>query len=269
MKRIIKWYPGITMICLLCLLALAGLVYTADHTPAAAQRSPRATFDFERYTQNKPFKLNTLPTTPYGPPWADILMQQSNFVECKGAAIALCYYSGPGPTTPCTLDGLGIANCTCYEIPRGQSYLVDINAVLNLDVYLKTVAVCGKDGSKCLPTGTRPAPVCEAINNNTLIPGADLISTFSLYLEKEKRKEPEFAIKPTECPEADYAGCMTAPCKRTGKIDPKTRLPLVQCGCPVFTGRYQVGTDIDKDRCGLEGNYVWSAAYKPLTTVGK
>ena len=246
MKKINKWYPAITMAGLLCLVALAGLVYSANQGPAAAQPSPRATFDFERYTKNKPFKLNTLPTTPYGPPWADIVLSpRKNLLECKGTAIALCYYSGPGPTTPCTLDGLGIANCTCYELPKELPYFVDINAILNRDVYLKTVAWCGKDGSKCLPTGSRTAPVCEAINNNTLIPGADLISTFSPFLEKR------FPISPTSCKASAYAGCMTAPCKRTGKIDPNTHLPLVQCGCPVYDGPYQVGVAIDKDQCVL------------------
>jgi hypothetical protein len=260
MKQVDRWYLWITMVGLLCLLALGSRGYSQGQAPAAASPSSRATFDFDRFTKNNPFKLNTLPTTPYGPPWADVLMKPENFLECKGAAIALCYYSGPGPTTPCTPDGLGLANCTCYEIPKGQPYLVDINAILNRDVYLKTVAACGKDGGLCRPTGSRPAPVCEAIDNNTLIPGADLISTFSRYLEKQ------IAINPTTCATpAAYAGCMTAPCKRTGKIDPKTRLPLVQCGCPTFTGPYQVGTTINQEQCVLEGNYVWSAAYTPGT----
>ena len=260
MKTINKWYPAITMVGVLCLLALAGLVYSSVQAPAAAQQSAVATFDFDRYTKNKLFKLNTLPTTRYGPPWADIIQQPSNFLECKGAAIALCYYSGPGPTTPCTPDGLGIANCTCYEIPSGHPYLVDINAILNRDVYLKTVAACGKEGQNCRPTGPREAPVCEAINTNTLIPGADLISTFSLYLEKQ------IHISPTTCASpAAYAGCMTAPCKRTGKIDPNTGLPLVQCGCPTFTGPYRVGTAINQDQCVLGGAYVWSAAYNTGT----
>jgi hypothetical protein len=163
----------------------------------------------------------------------------------------------PGPTTPCTIDALGIANCTCYEIPSGHSYLVDINAILNLDVYLRTVERCGKDGRECQPTGSIEAPVCKAINDNTLIPGADLISTFSLYLEKQ------LPISPTTCATpAPYAGCMTAPCKRTGKTDPNTGLPLVQCGCPTFTGPYQAGTQIAQDQCVLQGNYVWSAAYQ-------
>jgi hypothetical protein len=250
----------------LCLLMFTGVVFSVNHSPAAAQRSSRATFDFKRYTQNKPFMLNTLPTTPYGPPWADIVTNpKSNMLQCQGntAAIALCYYSGPGPSAPCVLDGLGIANCTCYQIPAGQTYMVDINAILNLDVYLKTVAVCGKDGHNCLPNGTLQAPVCDSINKNTLIPGADLISTFSLYLEARKQKYPQFAINPTSCPNAAYAGCMTAPCKKTGKTDPTTGLPLVQCGCPVYTGPYQVGTQINTNECDPGGNYVWSAAYTP------
>src|SRR5580765_8236610 len=99
MKRINRW-SGITMLGLLVLVALAGLLYNSLQTQVAAQRS-RATFDFNRYTENKPFRLNTLPTTPFGPPWADVIMRKENFVACEGAAIALCYYSGPGPTTPC------------------------------------------------------------------------------------------------------------------------------------------------------------------------
>ena len=273
MKRISEWYPGITLVGLLCLVTLAGLVYNAVQAPTAAKQSRQsrqsrgATFDFDRFTRNRPFKLNAIPTTPYGPPWADVIMHPANMVQCSGVAIALCYYSGPGPTTPCIRDGLGIANCTCYEIPAGQPYLVDINAILNRDVYLKTVATCGKEGRLCMPVGKHTAPVCDSINDNTLIPGADLISTFSLYLEKEKGiKYREFNISLTDCPKADYAGCMTAPCKRTGKMDPKTGLPLVQCGCPTFTGPYQVGTAIEQDQCVLGGNYVWSAAYSPTPT---
>jgi hypothetical protein len=259
-----NWYLCAAIVALLCAMTFGCGDTSADRTVASPTPmssptpSPTATFDFSRYTGNKPFRLNTLPTTPYGPAWADILVEKSNFLECKGASIALCYYSGPGPTTPCTLDGGNLANCTCYEIPSGQPYLVDINAILNLDVYLETVDQCGKDGSKCRPTGSIVAPVCEAINNNTLIPGADLVSTFSLYLEKQLK------IDPTTCnTPAAYAGCMTAPCKRTGKTDPNTGLPLVQCGCPTFTGPYQVGTKIQQDQCVLGGNYIWSAAYQP------
>ena len=266
MKKNNKSYRAIRIVDLFCLLFLVGVSLSSLQTSVAAQTSG-ATFNFDRFTGSTPFKLNTLPTTQYGPPWANILEKSSNFLECEGAAIALCYYSGPGPVAPCNPDGLGIANCTCYEIPKSEKYLVDINAILNRDVYLKTVAECGKDGSKCRPFGSKTAPVCGAINNNTLIPGADLISAFSLYLEKQSitEKNGDFLIDPTTCPTAEYAGCMTAPCKRTGKTDPKTGLPLVQCACPTFTGPYQVGTHIKKDQCVLSGTNVWSAAYSPTS----
>ena len=257
-----KWFVCAAMVALLCVLTLGSRDSSADQTKTtytpATQSASKATFDFKRYTGNKPFRLNTLQTTPYGPAWADIVIQPSNFLECRGAAIALCYYSGPGPATPCTIDGLGLANCTCYEIPAGQPYFVDINAILNLDVYLKTVERCGKNGEKCRPAGSLEAPVCQSVNNNTLIPGADLISTFSTYLAQE------MPINPTTCSTpAAYAGCMTAPCKRTGKKDPKTGLPLVQCGCPTYNGPYQVGTSIEQDQCVLPGSFIWSVAYQP------
>jgi hypothetical protein len=62
-----------------------------------------------------------------------------------------------------------------------------------------------------------------------------------------------------------YAGCMTAPCKTTGKIDQTTGLPLVKCTCPTYYGPNQVGNPQL-----VEGNYscsptphVWSAGYNP------
>lgn len=261
MKKHRKLYSVITMFGLFCVPAVVGLVYRADQAPVSAQTSGGATFNFDRYTRGKPFTLNTLPTTRYGPPWADVVTKPSNMLSCKGAAIALCYYSGKGPTVPCNEDGFGLANCTCYQVPAGQAYQVDINAILNRDVYLKTVAACGMDGSKCRPSGSVDAPVCQAVNDNTLVPGADLISTFSLYLEKQ------MPISETSCATAAaYAGCMTAPCKRTGKPDPVTGLPLVQCGCPIYTGPYQVGTGIDQSECVLGGTSIWSAAYASKPT---
>jgi hypothetical protein len=262
-NRTITAYRWIAIVVLLCLPVLGGLSYRAFETSAQPE-SPGATFSFVRYTGIQPFHLNTLPTTMYGPPWADIILKfKENMLECKDntAAFALCYYSGPEGITPCTMDGLGLANCTCYEIPPGNPYFVDINAILNRDTYLRTVAVCGKNGERCRsaanPQG-REAPVCDAVNRNTLIPGADLISTFSTYLTDK------MGVGLTECPQSQYAGCMTAPCKRLKRTDPKSGLPLVQCGCPVYDGRYQVGKKIDKDQCTLRGNQVWSAAYQPL-----
>jgi len=242
----------------LCLLGAVSRGYSADRVSSASKPSASVPFDFDEFTGHKHFRLNTLQTTPFGPPWADIMERPENFLECKGASIALCYYSGPEGSVPCELDGQGLANCTCYEIPPGRPYFVDINAILNLDVYLDTVKKCGTDGGNC---GPNTAPVCDAINNNKLIPGADLISTFSLHLERE------IPISQTTCATpALYAGCMTAPCKRTGNIDPDTHLPLVQCACPPFDGPYQVGQDLSQtaQECVLPGNAVWSAAFAPF-----
>jgi len=261
MKKMNKWYPVIAIPGFIFLLIVAGL-YRSDQSPVVAQTSVKPTFSFVRYTGNQPFKLNTIPTTKYGPAWADVVTQPSNMLKCASSVpIALCYYSGPNGPVPCNQDGLGLANCTCYEIPstkqgNKQPYLVDINGILNEDVYKQTIAKCGQKGEKC--KAVNDAPVCDAINNNTFIPGADLISTFSLYLEQK------MPIHETNCPTPSaYAGCMTAPCKRTGKTEPTTGLPLVQCGCPIYEGPYQVGTKTDQ--CVLSGTNVWSAAYVPQT----
>jgi hypothetical protein len=261
------WRAWVVMLGVLCALWAPDRAHSADLAFPFNSRFS-APFNFLEFTAGQRFRLNTLQTTPFGKAWADILVKPENFLQCKGASIALCYYSGPetpaspgGLATPCKLlPGEGIADCTCYEIPAGPTYLVDINAILNLDVYLETVKACGHDGARCKPNGNITAPVCDAINQNTLIPGADLISTFSLYLE---------SVYPTSngltCNKAPYAGCMTAPCRRgeTEVVDPVTGLPLVQCACPIWSGEYQVGFP-NGNACALGGNNVWSAAFAPL-----
>ena len=257
--RRMKWRCSLVLLGVLCVLGLSGRPAGAQVHCPDSQSMVSASFDFHEFTGDKPFTLNTCMTTSYGPAWADILVKPENFLQCKGASIALCYYSGPGPVTPCEFaPDQATASCTCYEIPGGATYFVDINAILNLDVYLATVAECGIDGSDCLPRGSRTAPVCDSINTNTFIPGADLISTFSLYLENE------IPISQTQCTiPALYAGCMTAPCTRTGNIDPATGLPLVQCTCPTFDGPFQAGQSVNPQQCVLDNNLVWSAAYAP------
>ncbi|MCZ6791221.1 MAG: hypothetical protein O7C70_05440 [Candidatus Dadabacteria bacterium] len=136
------------------------------------------------YAQNFNFPFNDTMTTDFGPAFADIVLEPFNFLPCEGGPIALCYYSGPdteiesiGPALPCkqTLDGTA-ANCDCFEISYGK-YFVDINAILNLNVYNDTIEQCGKSGILCQSTNS--APVCTAINNGTFSPGTDMISTFS------------------------------------------------------------------------------------------
>lgn len=192
--------------------------------------------------------------TKFGPAYADIVKKPENFLQCNGGPIALCYYSGPEPET-CTLTEDGrFATCQCFEIPSGP-YFVDIHAILNYGVYLKTVNTCGKQGQKCLGEVNK-APVCQAINEGKLLPGADLISAFSFALVPEK------GLGQTNCPAdpnetAVYAGCMTASCSRTDEVG------IVNCTCPTFNGRFQVGQDIPEAMCTLGSDLVWSAAYSP------
>ncbi len=51
------------------------------------------------YAQDFNYPFNNTMTTDCGPAFADILLEQSNFLPCKGGPIALCYYSGPEPET--------------------------------------------------------------------------------------------------------------------------------------------------------------------------
>jgi hypothetical protein len=192
-------------------------------------------------------------TTSLGPAYADITLAASNFVPCRGGPFALCYYSGPSASPEdlsCTLTADGLyANCQCFNIPYGV-YFVDINAILNHSVYEDTIAQCGTDGSLC---GTlNSAPVCQAVNQGKLIPGTSVYSTFSFDCV------PTNGIGQTNCSHAPYAGCMTAPCFKTGKPG------IVQCSCPVFDGPYQVGQN--DQACTLGDDLVWSAAYAPTAT---
>ena len=197
------------------------------------------------------FPFNDTMTTPYGPAYADIILEPSNFLPCEGGPIALCYYSGPEPETcVLTLDGRA-SNCECFEIPYGK-YFVDINAILNLDIYNLTITECGMDGSNCQATNS--APVCQSINDGTFIPGTDMISAFSFECL------PEEGIGSTNCdqPPLLYAGCMTAPCTRTSEEG------IVNCLCPTYEGPFQIG--LNDQACFLGNEMVWSAAYNPNVT---
>ncbi len=109
------------------------------------------------------------------------------------------------------------------------------------------------DGSQCLNfsdlnSGLPEADVCALIGNkpNGLFPGADLISDFSQIrlLPTANSKVPpagDVGAFMQACPKPPlhanlYAGCMTAPCMNTGKIDQRTGLPLVSCTCPTYNG---------------------------------
>ena len=193
-------------------------------------------------------------TNPPKPAYADVVENPGNFLPCQGGPFALCYYSGPGhepgqygSDLPCTVTADGrFADCECYEIPFGTYYVLD-TAILNYAVYLETQDKCGADPSACATPNS--APVCDYINRNHFIPGADLISTFSFDCV------PTNGLGSTSCSSSEppYAGCMTAPCKRTSKPG------IVDCSCPLFDGPYQVGQS--EVSCDLGPQFVWSAAY--------
>src|SRR5262245_26912341 len=79
---------------LLCLLGIPTSGDAKEPKCPDSESSISPSFDFHEFTKKKPFPLNTCMTTPYGPAWADVLVQPENFLQCQGASIALCYYSG-------------------------------------------------------------------------------------------------------------------------------------------------------------------------------
>ncbi len=244
------------------LLGVLSLAYYGSSWPRAANGAQDDTAKTAREMthivmeehdgRDKAFIVNTLPTGGEGiPPWANVLNDKKNFLPCRGGPYALCYYSGPDGTLPCTVkslksQGRNVADCSCIEVPYGP-YFVDINAIMDLQTYEQTVAVCGKEGENC----RRPnkAPVCKVIEQKKLIPGADMISVFSLSCV------PEEGIAQIPCDFGIYFGCMTAPCYR----NPDDPLGIVRCECPLYEGCYEVGTP--GGICVLPGKNAWSSAH--------
>lgn len=245
---------------------------------------------------NQPFVPTSCWTTDYGPAKADIFLEESNFLYCSGGSYALCFFSGPpyptgkprdrkdNPVLSCSLEGDGLANCTC-EVYTTGAYFVDINAILNRGAWYQTVAACGPTGAGCKNlavcgrdgTGTKKdgssdcddlpvAPVCGYVQNQdpqdpsvSLIPGADLVSAFSFAMHDHYR------TGSTDCAKGEYAGCMTAPCYfQEGATVPPNDGDPIQCLCPTYTGDFQIGQFGRERECkiGLGNVYVWSAAYK-------
>jgi hypothetical protein len=183
-------------------------------------------------------------TTNYGPAYRDTVLGGTNFLPCTGK-YALCFHSGPEPM-PCKLTPDGrFANCEC-PVRTGLNFVL-ITAILNERVYQETVAVCGADGSACASTPDK-APVCEAIRRGALIPGADVISTYSP--DVGPLDTPKLKI----CPKGPYAGCMTAPCRTTAS-------GKAECSCPIFWGTFQLTNA--SAQCTLGDDLVWSASYDP------
>lgn len=273
----------VTLGVLLPVLFLAACSANLRHPTAGAERCPEPA-PCGDHCSNTPYQPTTCWTTKYGPAKADVVtgntVKSTNMLYCNGDTYALCAFSGP-PTPvaghqalPCTLEG-SVANCTCQVYTSGANF-VDIHAILNLGAWYETVKTCGFDGSKCaniVNCGTdgsasscaqqTPAPVCGYIQHQnptdpttSLIPKADVISTFSFAMDGE------YKLGSTPC-SGLYAGCMTAPCffKKGAKMPPSDGDPI-QCECPVYNGTYQVGQN--GQSCSIASpdtaTYVWSGS---------
>jgi hypothetical protein len=282
---------------LLGLLSIfGGPVYSQSQDSRG--ESPRCSPDVRecrpKFTLYSPVEINNCKTTDTQSPcaWAGVSVASTNFLACRlenTGPIALCYYSGvPGAplyTPSCVYSQEGnAAQCECYKISKGNpdgatfSYVL-INAILNKKVYEATVDACGADGSGCLNAtnlnaapAVPEAPVCAAIRNKTLMPGAEYISDFSPILAATK------GLTSYTCPTSGnanvYAECMTAPCRETGRIDPTTKLPLLSCTCPTYKGPNQVGNPQIKGNPPRQSAYscnptpyLWSSAYSAASNT--
>jgi len=191
-------------------------------------------------------------TSNWGPAYRDTLQEPSQLLACT-SQFALCFHSGAEPY-PCKLSQNGrSADCQCTVATDTNYTLAD--AILNYQIYLVTLNVCGQDGSGCPNPGD--APVCSFLNNGALIPGADVISTFDTAAHDSLVNAIHIGTSAiTICPKGPYAACMTAPCRLNKDGD------TASCKCPVFYGKFQlVGAGA---QCSLGGNLVPSAAYIPL-----
>jgi hypothetical protein len=65
----LRWPRWVAALGALGVLGVSSVVHSADPP-----------FNFDEFTGNKPFTLNTIWTTPFGPPWADILLKKENFL---------------------------------------------------------------------------------------------------------------------------------------------------------------------------------------------
>jgi hypothetical protein len=188
-------------------------------------------------------------TTNLGPAYRDTVPALSYMLPCTGK-YALCFESGPAPL-PCELTEDGrFANCTC-TVEEGLNFVL-LTAILNHAVYQETIDACGTDGSKC----RRPdsAPVCRYLRHGRLIPGAELISTFSPDANDSLAAALQSIPPPATNCDGPFAGCMTAPCVYR---DDGT----AECSCPVFDGHFTLtGTG---RQCTLTDSLLPSASYAP------
>ncbi len=245
---------------------------------------------------NVPYVENDCWTTAHGPAAANVVISASgnpqhstNMLLCDSGPYALCFFSGPPDATgtgsannalPCVVaEGADTASCSCQYYGSGVSF-VDINGIRNQNAYYQAVNECGHDGAKCANMavcGSGPkvssascampeASVCQYIReqnaelpDQSLVPGYDTISTFSLAMAKD------YDMTNLPSCKGAYLGCMTAPCSFPEGVEAPKDGSVVQCDCPIARGEYQIGQSGADITCaiadGADGSrYLWSAA---------
>jgi hypothetical protein len=234
---------------LVAIFAVLGVSWLAAAHPAVAEQNRPPDHFVPNSQEFWDFSKNW--TTNYGPAYRDVVEHPTNFLACT-SQFALCFHSGAKPL-PCKLSKDGrFANCTC-TVETGLNFVL-INAILNREVYDKTIEKCDVDGSDCTTPDT--APVCKFLPKGKLIPGAQVISTFdrastTAITDALTTPPPLSNVKNCDGP---FAGCMTAPCTFTKDGN-------AECSCPVFYGHFQlIGADA---QCDLGGDLVPSASYTP------
>lgn len=164
-------------------------------------------------------------------------------VSCTQDSYALCAYS------KCTVnDDTKTASCPCYEL-SGPS-LARIDVIPDAEVMQATKDAC-TDATACADGN---APICEAIADGTLWPGADAVSTFSRAREVENgvvldgsggRDAPSWTCDAPEEGGRLVPNCMLAPCRSL--VEPATDSyfageATMECTCPLI--RADVGYGI-------------------------
>merc|ERR1719203_1815190 len=132
------------------------------------------------------------------------------------------------------------ANCPCYSL-SGPS-LARIDVIPDPEVKQATLDKC-EDATACSQNN---APICEAIADGTLWPGADAVSTFSRALEIENgvivdengdRSSPNWNCAVPSSGGGLVPNCMLAPCRA---LDGPVSVPYfagdatMECTCPLI-----------------------------------
>jgi len=179
-------------------------------------------------------------------------------VSCTQDTYALCAY------TKCTMNAdMTTASCPCYAV-NGTS-LARIDVIPDATIKTATLNMCtNNDGKDCNEDNI--APICKAIADETLWPGADAVSTFSRELELDNgvvldnmgdRSSPNW-----ECPVPANSSrlvpnCMLAPCRSLKQPVTDSYFAgeaTMECTCPLIkaTSNYTIFGGLESP-CGGDG----------------